>query len=197
MWARSKQAQPQPTGRIVLAAGPELPGAQREIEHLARLHDDPVVIGPPESTVAAVAKALDDATLAHLACHCYVRSDNPTFSQLLLSDGFLTVHELDLRADVPHRVILAACESGNDVSFEGNEMLGFVSTLMARGTAGVLASSVVVPDQDLLPLMTALHTAIGKGQTLANALHTARAGIDSADPTQLVATCAFNAFGAA
>ena len=197
MWARSKQAQPQPTGRIVLAAGPELPGAQREIEHLARLHDDPVVIGPPESTVAAVAKALDDATLAHLACHCYVRSDNPTFSQLLLSDGFLTVHELDLRADVPHRVILAACESGNDVSFEGNEMLGFVSTLMARGTAGVLASSVVVPDQDLLSLMTALHTAIGKGQTLANALHTARAGIDSADPTQFVATCAFNAFGAA
>ena len=65
--------------------------------------------------------------------------------------------------DVPHRVILAACESGNDVSFEGNEMLGFVSTLMARGTAGVLASSVVVPDQDLLSLMTALHTAIGEG----------------------------------
>jgi tetratricopeptide (TPR) repeat protein len=197
MWARSRQAQPLPTGRIVLVAGPELPGAQREIEHLAHLHLDPVVIGPPESTVAAVAKALDDATLAHLACHCYIRSDNPTFSQLLLSDGFLTVHELDLRADVPHRVILAACESGNDVSVEGNEMLGFVSTLMARGTAGVLASSVVVPDEDLLSLMTALHTAIGRGQTLANALHTARAGIDSADPTQFVAMCAFNAFGAA
>jgi tetratricopeptide (TPR) repeat protein len=197
MWARSKHAQPLSTGRIVLAAGPELPGAQREIEHLARLHDDPVVIGPPESTVAAVAQALDDATLAHLACHCYVRSDNPTFSQLLLSDGFLTVHELDLRADVPHRVILAACDSGNDVSYEGNEVLGFVSTLMARGTAGVLASSVVVPDQDLLPLMNALHTAIGKGQTLANALYMARASIDPADPKQFVAWCAFNAFGAA
>jgi tetratricopeptide (TPR) repeat protein len=197
MWARSKHAQPLSTGRIVLAAGPELPGAQREIEHLARLHDDPVVIGPPESTVAAVAQALDDATLAHLACHCYVRSDNPTFSQLLLSDGFLTVHELDLRADVPHRVILAACDSGNDVSYEGNEVLGFVSTLMARGTAGVLASSVVVPDQDLLPLMNALHTAIGKGQTLANALHMARSSIDPADPKQFVAWCAFNAFGAA
>ena len=74
-------------------------------------------------------------------------------------------------------------------------MLGFVSTLMARGTAGVLASSVVVPDQDLLPLMTTLHTAIAGGQTLAHALHAARAGIDPADPKQFVAWCAFNAFG--
>jgi tetratricopeptide (TPR) repeat protein len=197
MWARSRDVRSSPTGRIVLAAGPELPGAQREIERLAELHDDPIVIGPPESTVAAVTKSLDDATLAHLACHCYIRSDNPTFSQLLLSDGFLTVHELDLRADVPHRVILAACESGNDVSFEGNEVLGFVSTLMAKGTAGVLASSVIVPDQDLLSLMTAFHSAIGKGQTLAHALHTARASIDPADPKQFVAWCAFNAFGAA
>jgi tetratricopeptide (TPR) repeat protein len=197
MWARSADVQPSPAGRIVLAAGPELPGAQREIEQLARLHDDPVVIGPPESTMAAVAKALDDATLAHLACHCYIRSDNPTFSQLLLSDGFLTVHELDLRADVPYRVILAACESGADVAFEGNEVLGFVSTLMARGTAGVVASSVLVPDQDLLPLMTALHTAIAERQPLANALHTARASIEVADAKQFVASCAFNAYGAA
>jgi hypothetical protein len=197
MWAHSSDVQPSPTSRIVLAAGPELPGAQREIEQLAGLHDDPVVIGPPESTMAAVAKALDDATLAHLACHCYIRSDNPTFSQLLLSDGFLTVHELDQRADVPYRVILAACESGNDVSYEGNEVLGFVSTLMAKGTAGVVASSVLVPDQDVLSLMTALHVAIGEGQTLAHALHTARASIDPADPKQLVGWCAFNAFGAA
>jgi hypothetical protein len=197
MWARSRELRPSPSGRIVLAAGPELPGAQREIEQLSGLHDDPVVIGPPESTMTAVAKALDDATLAHLACHCYIRSDNPTFSQLLLSDGFLTVHELDQRADVPHRVILAACESGNDVSYEGNEVLGFVSTLMAKGAAGVLASSVLVPDEDLLSLMTALHSAIGEGQTLANALCTARASIDPADPKQFVAWCAFNAFGAA
>jgi hypothetical protein len=45
--------------------------------------------------------------------------------------------------------------------------------------------------------MNALHTAIGKGQTLANALYMARASIDPADPKQFVAWCAFNAFGAA
>jgi CHAT domain-containing protein len=197
MWARSRDIRPSPTGQVVLAAGPELPGAQHEIEQLARHYSDPVVIGPPESTMAAVAKALDDSTLAHLACHCYIRSDNPTFSRLLFSDGFLTVHELDQRADVPYRVVLAACESGRDVLYEGNEMLGFVSTLMAKGTAGVLASSVIVPDRDLIPLMTGLHTAISGGRTLAHALHAARANIDREDPRQFVAWCAFNAFGAA
>jgi CHAT domain-containing protein len=197
MWARSRDIRPSPTGQVVLAAGPELPGAQHEIEQLAAHYIDPVVIAPPESTMAAVAKALDDSTLAHLACHCYIRSDNPTFSRLLLSDGFLTVHELDQRADVPYRVVLAACESGRDVSYGGNEMLGFVSTLMAKGAAGVLASSVVVPDVDLIPLMAGLHTAISDGRTLARALHAARASIDREDPRQFVAWCAFNAFGAA
>jgi hypothetical protein len=197
MWARSRDIRPSPTGQVVLAAGPELPGAQHEIEQLARNYSDPVVIGPPESTMAAVAKALDDSTLAHLACHCYIRSDNPTFSRLLFSDGFLTVHELDQRADVPYRVVLAACESGRDVSYDGNEMLGFVSTLMAKGTAGVLASSVVVPDLDLIPLMTGIHAAISDGRTLAHALHAARANLDHEDPRRFVAWCAFNAFGAA
>jgi CHAT domain-containing protein len=197
MWAHSRDIRPSATARVVLAAGPELPGAQHEIEQLARHYSDPVVIAPPESTMAAVAKALDDSTLAHLACHCYIRSDNPTFSRLLFSDGFLTVHELDQRADVPYRVVLAACESGRDVLYEGNEMLGFVSTLMAKGTAGVLASSVIVPDRDLIPLMTGLHTAISGGRTLAHALHAARANIDHEDPRQFVAWCAFNAFGAA
>ncbi len=135
--------------------------------------------------------------LAHIACHCFVRGDNPTFSSLLLADGYLTVHELDLRSDVPHRVVLAACDSGKDVSYEGNELLGFVSTLMARGAAGVLASSVLVPDEGVLPFMTGLHKGLSSGQTLTQALFEARATLDPGDPGQFVAWCAFNAYGAA
>jgi CHAT domain-containing protein len=73
---------------VVPAAGPELPGAQHEIEQLAGFYSDPVVLAPPQSTMAAVAQTLDHATLAHLACHCHIRSDNPTFSRLPLSEGF-------------------------------------------------------------------------------------------------------------
>jgi tetratricopeptide (TPR) repeat protein len=197
MWARSATAPAPPNDRVVLAAGPDLPGAQLEVEALQAVVGLAAVLTPPDSTVASVVAAIDTASLAHLACHCLIRADNPTFSSLRLSDGELTVHELDQRADVPHRVVLAACESGNDVAFAGNEVLGFVATLMAKGSAGVVASSVIVPDGDLLPLMTGLHHGIGKGRTLAEALQDARGELDPTDPATFVPRAAFTAYGAA
>jgi tetratricopeptide (TPR) repeat protein len=196
-WARTRRAHGvQMSGAgVVLVAGPELPGAVAEIEALRRLHDRPTVLAPPESTVRAVAGALDGAALAHLACHGRLRADNPTFSSLLLSDGPLTVHELHLRGLAPRRMILASCDSGADVSYEGNEMLGFVSALIARGTAGLVASAVMVPDLEAVPLMSALHERVGGGATLAGALHAARATLDRDDPATFVSWCAFTAFG--
>ena len=116
-----------------------------------------VRIMPPASTAERVAAALAGASLAHLACHGALRVDNPMFSSLLLSDGPLTVQELYARGLAPHRLILAACESGAQVSYAGDEVLGFVSALLARGTAGILASTAVVPDVEAAGLMTAVH----------------------------------------
>ena len=195
-WARTRQ-RPAAGGGVVLIAGPELPGAVAEVETLRGLHDRPAVFVPPASTVSAAARALDGAALAHLACHGRLRSDNPTFSSLLLSDGSLTVQELDLRGIAPHRMILAACDTAAGVSYAGDELLGFVSALIARGTAGLIASAVAVPDLEAVSLMRALHQFLLRGATLAEALHAARATIDRADPRTFVNWCAFTAFGAA
>jgi CHAT domain-containing protein len=197
LWARSRLRQPASDGPVALVAGPELPGAAAEIHALQILHDRPTVLVPPASTVETVTHALDHAALAHLACHGDVRADNPTFSSLLLSDGQLTVHELDQRGVTPHRLVLAACRSSSDTTYPGNETLGFVSTLLAHGTAGLVASSMVVPDWDVIPLMASLHAAVLRGAALADALHQARATVDRQDPTAFVSWCAFNAFGAA
>jgi tetratricopeptide (TPR) repeat protein len=197
LWARSRLRQAAAAARVVLVAGPELPGAAAEVHALQALHEQPAVLVPPVSRVDAVTRALDGAGLAHLACHGYIRADNPTFSSLQLSDGQLTVHELELRAIAPYRMVLAACESGSDATYEGNETLGFVSTLLARGTAGLVASTVVVPDWDVTPLMCALHEGVRQGATLAEALHAARATADLQDPAAFLSWCAFNAFGAA
>ena len=40
-------------------------------------------------------------------------------------------------------MVLAACDSAVDAAYEGNEVLGFVSALMARGTSALVASIVV------------------------------------------------------
>jgi len=119
------------------------------------------------------------------------------FSSLLLSDGPLTVQEAYARGLAPHRLILASCESGALVSYAGDEVLGFVSALLARGTAGILASTAVVPDVEAVGLMTSVHRRLAGGATLAHALHEARAAQDTDDPSSFVNWCTFNAHGAA
>jgi tetratricopeptide (TPR) repeat protein len=196
LWARSRTVPSPPGGPAVLVAGPDLAGAVQEIEALRRFHHDPRVLVPPDSGIDRVREALDGAPLAHLACHGLVRVDNPTFSSLLLADGHLTLHEVDRRGGTPYRMVLAACDVGGGVALAGNEMLGFAGTLLARGTAGLVASTVAVPDGEVTPLMCALHEELRDGATLAVSLHRARRRVDSEDPVGFPAWCAFTAFGA-
>jgi len=195
-WCRTRQ----PTGRtdrVLLVAGPGLPGAVDEVARLRSLHDEPAVLTPPNSTIEAVLPALASADLAHMACHGRLRADNPAFSSLQLKDGMLTLHEMDLRRIAPHRMILAACESAVDSAYEGNEVLGFVSGLMARGTNGLVASIVTIPDAASVPLMLGLHRRMIAGDSLGDALFRARSILNQDDPHEFVTWCAFNAYGAA
>jgi tetratricopeptide (TPR) repeat protein len=196
LWVRSRRAEPPRDPRTVLVAGPDLAGSVDEVQALAQVHPGAEVLAPPRSTVTRVRESLDGATIAHLACHGRVRADNPTFSSLQLADGQLTLHEIDRMGATPYRVVLAACDVGGGVELEGNEVLGFAGTLMARGTAGLVASTVAVPDGDVTPLMCVLHEHVREGATLAVALYEARQRVDSQDPAAFPAWCAFTAFGA-
>ena len=195
-WPRTQQP-PAHAGRVVLVAGPQLPGATEEVTRLSHLHHAPTVLLPPDSTIEAVLPALASADLAHLACHGRLRTDNPAFSALQLHDGLLTLHEMDMRHIAPRRMVLAACESAVGTAYEGNEVLGFVSALMARGTAGLVASIVLVPDAASVPLMNGLHRRLVAEQSLGEALFQARGELDRDDPHEFVNWCAFNAYGAA
>jgi tetratricopeptide (TPR) repeat protein len=197
-WARTRAlAAAAPPGGLVVVAGPELEGARAEAAALGQLYPAAQLLTPPESTVAAVTRALEGASTVHFACHGRLRSDNPMFSALLLSDGSLTVQELTGGLRPPHRVILAACESGSAVHYAGDEFVGFVSALMARGTAGVLASIAAIPDMPTATLMTALHRRLLAGDTLGSALHAARGTLDTRDPATFVTWCTLTAHGAA
>ena len=115
----------------------------------------------------------------------------------MLSDGPLTVQELQTSGVAPHRLVLASCQSGADVSYAGDEVVGFISSLLARGTAGVVASVAAVPDVAAVDLMHALHERLAEGRTLAHGLHAAREGLDRTDPAAYVNWCTFSAYGAA
>jgi hypothetical protein len=55
---------------------------------------------------------------------------------------------------------------------------------------------VPVPDNEITPLMCALHEHVRDGATLAVALYEARQQVDPYDPATFPAWCAFTAFGA-
>lgn len=196
LWWRSTQRRAVTSGGALIA-GPGLSGADAEVQMLRRHYPEATVLTPPASTTTAVADVLGSVELAHLACHGKLRADNPTFSALELADGPLTVHELDLRGIAPHRVVLASCDVAADTAYVGEEMLGFVSALLNRGTAGLIASSVQVPDLKTIDLMRELHLQMIKGNRMAEALHAARQTVDRSDPAGLATWSAFNAYGAA
>lgn len=194
LWLRTVGSGPR-GGGVVLVAGPDLLAAPRELADLRTVHPAAITLLPPDSTCQATVEALRTADLAHFACHGRLRADNPAFSALLLTDGPLTVHELSRRAGAPRRVVLAACESGAQVAFAGDEALGFVGALLAGGSDAVLASGVLVGDEQTLPLMHALHERLVAGASMAGALWGARQGLDPDDPAQLASWCAFDAYG--
>jgi CHAT domain-containing protein len=184
-----------------VVAGPDLPGAVEEVARVGALHPAAARLLPPRSTVQSVLDAFGSSDLAHLACHGLLRGDNPLFSALLLSDGPLTVHELVTRSRAPRRVVLAACDSGAERQYDGNELLGFVSALMGRGAAGVVASTIPVPDGACTDLMARLHAELATGASMSAALHTARGQALAAGDTRSIeghlTWCGFLSFGAA
>ncbi len=198
LWARTARPGAR-AGGTLLVAGPGLPGSHDEVGRLAALHPGATVLRDP-ATVPAVLEGFATAGLAHLSCHARIRSDSPLFSSLVMDDGPLTLHELLASAasgeGVPSVVVLASCESGVEAAAPGDEPLGFVSSLLAHGSRGVVASSVLVPDAAAVPLMVDLHRGLAAGHAAADALHAARARLDLDDPHVLVAWCAFSAFGA-
>lgn len=195
-WSRTSRTA-RGTASVLLVAGPDLPGAVEEVAELQALYESPVVLLPPDSTIEAVLPHLATADLAHIACHGLLRADNPAFSGLQMQDGLLTLHEMDIRRVAPNRMILASCDSAVEAVYEGNEVLGFVGALMARGACGLVASVVLVPDAASVPLMRGLHKRVRQGQTLGEALFAARGDLDQSDDREFVNWCAFNAYGAA
>lgn len=197
-WIRTLETEPsRGSGRTVLVAGPGLAGAQEEVDALRTVHPDSVVVPAHESRAAPVAALLAEADLGHLACHGSLRADNPMFSSLELADGPVTVQELHAAGVAPRRLVLASCHAGADVAYAGGEVLGFVSAMLAQGTAGVVASVAAIPDVEAVDLMVALHRGLAAGETMAHALHAARAQIDRETPGGYVNWSTFSAHGAA
>jgi CHAT domain-containing protein len=187
---------PSPAGHVVVAADPDLPGARAEAEAIAAIYDGSTALLDTAATVEAVTSALNRASLAHLAAHGHLRSDNPLFSSLRLADGPLTLYDVERLEQVPRTVVLAACDSAQSVVRPGDELLGFSATFLARDTRQLIASVVPLPDVSTAPVMIAFHRLLAAGQPAATALALAQQRTSQEATAAMAAAAGFVCIGA-
>ena len=196
LWlAAAARPAPAADARVVVVAGPGLPGARAEAEAVAALYPDASLLLGDAATVNALGIA-DGAALVHVAAHGALRSDNPFFSSLLMFDGPLTVYDLERLPRAPHHVILAACDSARMHLLAGDEVLGFASALLVQGSKSLVAPVVPVPDTATISLMTSYHRELIAGRSPAQSLAAAQQKAAADGPSARAAAAAFVCTGA-
>jgi CHAT domain-containing protein len=195
MWLRAGRL-PRPGRRVVIAAGPGLPGGAGEATRIAAGYPDAVVLHGAAATAEATLGALDGAHTAHIAAHGRFRADNPLFTSLTLADGPLTAYDLGRLRQAPRQLVLSSCDSAVTATVGADELLGIVSALAPLGTASLLASVVPVNDDAAGPMMAAFHARLRAGDSFGAALCATRAGaLATGDPVAAATAQSFIAVG--
>ncbi|MEW6130116.1 MAG: CHAT domain-containing tetratricopeptide repeat protein [Acidobacteriota bacterium] len=126
------------------------------------------------ATLAALNEQAADAEVLHLACHGQFRSDNPLFSSLKLSDGYLTArdaYQLNLQCGL---VTLSACETGMNAIAPGDELLGLTRGFFSAGAPTLLLTLWTVDDAATAELMKIFYGRLLAGNAPAAALRFAQ-----------------------
>jgi hypothetical protein len=161
-WLRARLA-PSRSGPTAWIAGPGLNHAAREVAVLHTRHGG-TLLTDTGSTRANVLTAMTGACLVHIAAHGRHHPAAPQFSSLDLADGPLHAYDLERLPEPPRRLVLSSCESGK------GDLLGLTAVLLGLGVSTVIASTLPVPDDLAVPLMTCLHERLAAGTGPAQAL---------------------------
>lgn len=183
-WARRREeaALRRPRGRpgptVTALAGPGLPRGPEEAAAVAAAwgragHH----LGPPDATGAALAAALRERDVVHVAAHGVHEDENPLFSTVVLADGPTWVHELQRTGIGAQHVVLSSCEVGRTHLREGDEGLGLTAGLLSCGVQSVVGAVAPVGDEDSYVVMTRYHRLLSDGTGAAEALEAASADV--------------------
>ncbi|MCL6526774.1 MAG: CHAT domain-containing protein [Thermaceae bacterium] len=181
LWRRRKGS---PKGPLVAFGVPleGLPQATEEVEAIARIARQAHKFTGAAASMGHFFDQAETAQVLHLATHGVFRPDNPMFSGLRLSDGWLTardLYRLRLRAEL---VVLSACETGVSTPVGGDELLGLARGFLFAGAPCLVASLWPVRDEVTALLMAEFYRHLQAGATVSSALRTAQQTLRKAYP---------------
>ena len=164
------------TGPALLVSLPSVgtEQAQAEVEAIAPCLTEVTALEGSVATLTAVCEQMKNKAILHFATHALFRQDNPLFSGLQLSDGWLLARDLyglPLDADL---VTLSACQTAVSQIAAGDEPFGLVRGFLAAGAQRVAASLWPADDAATAVLMKGFYGKIARGQRPAQALRAAQ-----------------------
>ena len=177
---------------VGLIEGQGLRTGGREIRGIRRMWDRTETLRAAD--VGITLDLLRRVDVAHLACHGLRRHGDGRFAQLRLRDGDLTAFDLEVLERTPPLVVLSACEAGLVDALPGEESAGLTTSLFARGTETIIASTVLLPDDaSTASLFIDLHAELARGVRPALALFAVQQRLT--DPKMRVIARSINCLG--
>ncbi len=164
--------------------GPRVARGDEEVDDASDTWAAPSLLRGDAASVSAVTALAHDVDVLHVAAHGRHSVDNPLFSGLELADGTLFGYDIDLIPDVPETVVLSACEVGRSSVRWGEEAIGMTRIWLHAGTRCVIASPVVVADDDACVLLGVMHEGLARGEAPSDALAAATAATGIVAPFQ-------------
>lgn len=160
----------------------DLPQVRAEVEAIAAIARETHKFVEGAASTANFFAEAGRAQVLHLATHGAFRPDNPMFSGLRLSDGWLAARDLyglRLKAEL---VVLSACETGITGQAGGDELLGLARGFLYAGTPCLVASLWPVKDDSTAQLMTGFYHALQSGLPVSTALRQAQQALRRTQP---------------
>lgn len=144
-------------GLIVGVADENAPSIAGETRAVAAATGFMSMLCGAQATVQAVSGALQEADVAHIACHGSFAPGDPFGSGLKLHDRWMNLYDvldLQLRARL---ITLSGCQTGLSSVAVGDELFGLLRGFLAAGARSLLVSLWAVHDETTTRLMTAFY----------------------------------------
>ena len=170
---------PEPQGERSLVFGysdPDIAHVQEEVAALAGLFPAADVYEDDRATLNNVPLEGSYKYL-HFATHAIFRKDNPLFSGLKLSDGWLIAHDLYHRRLECSLATLSACRTGMSAVVPGDELLGLARGFLSSGARAVMVSLWAAHDEATAQLMVECYSRMALGASRATALREAQQAV--------------------
>jgi CHAT domain-containing protein len=177
-------------GQLVAFGNPDLgnaemalPGAQREVELISGMFQNPEVFYQRDANKRQFKANAGESNVLHVAAHAQVDTVDPLYSRVLLSpgesdDGRLEAREIfDLNLSGVSLVTLSACESGLGRVAGGDEVLGFPRSFLSAGASALIVSLWPVSDESTEILMSTLYKGLRAGDSVQDAMQASQLAV--------------------